>query len=73
MDKITDVLVSYAINRSDQYGEHVTMHNTTIYFEGPAAEDVTISDILNRLIWTIKGENPEIESGNITLINYWII
>ena len=68
-----NVLVSYAVNRNDQNGEHVTMHNTTIQFDGPAADDFTAADVLNRLIWTIKAENQYIYASQITLINYWIV
>ena len=65
------VLVSYAINRNDQNGEHVTMHNRTIEFHGPAAKDFTADEVLNRLIWTVCAETPSVHSAQITLINYW--
>ena len=65
------VLVAYAINRNDQNGEHVTMHNTIIEFHGPAAKDFTADEVLNRLIWTVCAETPSVHAGQITLINYW--
>jgi hypothetical protein len=68
-----NVLVSYAINHNDQSGEHVTMHNTSIEFNGPAAEDFNAADVLNRLIWALNMEDQNIHASQITLINYWII
>lgn len=70
--KEVTLLVTYSVNRNDQNGEHVTIHSDQIFFEGPAAEDYTASDVLNKLIWKVVAENPEIHSNSISLINYWV-
>ena len=73
LDKNTVVMVTYSVNRNDQNGEHVTIHTINIEFNGPAAEGFTAADVLNRTIWTVCAENPEIKSAHISLINYWVI
>ena len=65
------LLVTYSVNHKDENGEHVTIHSDQILFEGPAAEGYTASDVLNKLIWKVVAENPEIHSNSISLINYW--
>ena len=73
LDKNTVVMVTYSVNHNDQNGKHVTIHTINIEFNGPAAEGFTAADVLNRTIWTVCAENPEIKSGSISLINYWVI
>lgn len=73
LDKCTNVMVTYSVNRNDQNGEHVTIHTIDIEFNGPAAEGFTAADVLNRTIWTVCAQNQGIKAGSISLINYWVI
>ena len=73
LDKCTEVMVTYSVNRNDYNGEHVTIHTISIEFNGPAAEGFTAADVLNRVIWTVCAETPGIKAGSISLINYWVI